>query len=241
MGIGDGVAVQAVRQRGARQKRLHEGPAALPLQGLRAELHRHPAARDAAAGQGHGGAALPERPLDEPHRQAAGRVHPQRDDLDRAVRQSLRTKARAGGPCRRRRAGRDVALSKKKANKLWVWKARDRATGRIIDWQLGGRDRATLERLLERLKRWGVRLYCTDDRAAYGEAIPQGRLHVGKEQTHGIERDHSRQRHWLARFRRRTCVVSRAERMVDASIALFVRFGDLGGVNELPIYASLRP
>src|SRR5690242_3117268 len=25
---------------------------------------------------------------------------------------------------------------KKKANKLWVWKARDRATGRIIDWQL---------------------------------------------------------------------------------------------------------
>src|SRR5690242_13260762 len=122
---------------------------------------------------------------------------------------------------------------KKKANKLWVWKARDRATGRIIDWQLGGRDRATLERLLERLKRWGVRLYCTDDWAAYGEAIPQGRLFVGKEETHGIERDHSRQRHWLARFRRRTCVVSRAERMVEASIALFVRFGDAAGIAEL--------
>src|SRR4051812_48238844 len=233
MGIGDGVAVQAVRQRGARQERLHEGPAALSVQGLRAELHRHPAARHAAPDQGHGGAALPERPLDETHRQAAGRVHPPRDDLDRAVRRSVRAKARAGGPCRRGRAGRDVALPKKKADKLWVWKARDRATGRIIDWQLGGRDRATLERLLERLKRWGVRLYCTDDWAAYGEAIPQGRLHVGKEQTHGIERDHSRQRHWLARFRRRTCVVSRAERMVDASIALFVRFGDSAGIAEL--------
>ena len=114
-----------------------------------------------------------------------------------------------------------------------MWKARDRATDRIIDWELGGRDRATLERLLERLKRWGVRLYCTDDRAAYGEAIPQGRLFVGKEETHGIERDHSRQRHWLARFRRRTCVVSRAERMVEASIALFVRFGDSAGIAEL--------
>ena len=114
-----------------------------------------------------------------------------------------------------------------------VWKARDRATGRIIDWQLGGRDRATLERLLERLKRWGVRLYCTDGWAAYVEAIPQGRHYVGKEETHGIERDHSRQRHWLARFRRRTCVVSRAERMVDASIALFVRFGDSVGIGEL--------
>src|SRR5689334_9999808 len=32
----------------------------------------------------------------------------------------------------------------KKSNKLGVWKARDRATGRIIDRQLGGRDKATL-------------------------------------------------------------------------------------------------
>src|SRR4051812_49066216 len=229
----DGSAVQAMRQRGARQERPDAGQAALPLQGVRAELHRHPAPGDAAPDQGHGGAPRPERAVDEPHRQAAGRLHPERDDLDRAVRQSLRAQARAGGPCRRGRAGRDVALPKKKANKLWVWKARDRATGRIIDWQLGGRDRATLERLLERLKRWGVRLYCTDDRAAYGEAIPQGRLHVGEEQTRGIERDHSRQRHWLARFRCRTCVVSRAERMVDASIALFVRFGDSAGIAEL--------
>src|SRR4051812_43041460 len=122
---------------------------------------------------------------------------------------------------------------KKKTNKLWVWKARDRATGRVVDWECGGRDAATLSRLLERVERWNPRLYCTDDWAAYAELIPQGRLYVGKDQTHGIERDHSRQRHWLARFRRRTCVVSKAKRMVDASIALFVRFGDLGGVNEL--------
>jgi insertion element IS1 protein InsB len=121
----------------------------------------------------------------------------------------------------------------KKANKLWVWKARDRASGRVVDWECGGRDAATLSRLLERVERWNPRLYCTDDWAAYGELIPQGRLYVGKDQTHGIERDHSRQRHWLARFRRRTCVVSRAERMVDASIALFVRFGDSTGIGEL--------
>jgi insertion element IS1 protein InsB len=90
-----------------------------------------------------------------------------------------------------------------------------------------------LSRPLERVERWDPRLYCTDDRAAYAALIPQGRLFVGKEETHGIERDHARQRHRLARFRRRTCVVSRAVRMVDASIALFVRSGDGAGIGEL--------
>src|SRR3954453_7110356 len=111
-----------------------------------------PPARHAAAGQGGGGAAVPERAVDEPHRQAARGVDAQRPGLDRALRRSVRPEARARGPRRRGRAGRDVALPKKKSNKLWVWKARDRATGRLIDWELGGRDAATLERMLERLK-----------------------------------------------------------------------------------------
>jgi insertion element IS1 protein InsB len=82
-------------------------------------------------------------------------------------------------------------------------------------------------------RRWNARLYCTDDWAAYGEAIAPGRLYVGKEQTHGIERDHARQRHWLARFRRRSIVVSKAKRMVDASIALFARFAGNNRIGDL--------
>ena len=97
----------------------------------------------------------------------------------------------------------------------------------------GGRDRATLEQLLVRVRRWDPRLYCTDDGAAYEEAIPRGRLHVGKDETHGLERDHARQRHGLARFRRRSIVVSKATRMVDASIALFARFGGNDRIGEL--------
>jgi insertion element IS1 protein InsB len=102
----------------------------------------------------------------------------------------------------------------------------------VVDGECGGRDAATLSRLLARVERWKPRLYCTDDWAAYAALIPQGRLFVGKEGTHGIERDHARQRHWLARFRRRTRVVSKAVRMVEASIALFVRFGDSDGIGE---------
>ena len=121
----------------------------------------------------------------------------------------------------------------KKSNKLWVWKARDRASGRVVDWECGGRDAVTLSRLLERVERWSPRLYCADDWAAYAELIPQGRLFVGKEETHGIERDHARQRHWLARFRRRSIVVSKAVRMVEASIALFARFGGNDKIGDL--------
>src|SRR5215212_9335727 len=229
----DGAGVQAVRGRGAHQERVHARQAALSLPGLRAELHRHAATRDALAGEGDGGAALCQRPVHEPYGQAAWRVHAIGDDLDRAVRQGSRAEARARRPCSGHRARRDVALSKKKTNKLWIWKAWDRASGRLVDWECGGRDRATLDELLARVKRWEPRLYCTDDWAAYQEAIPQGRLYVGKDETHGLERNHARQRHWLARFRRRSIVVSKAKRMVDVSIALFARFGGNDRVGEL--------
>ena len=103
----------------------------------------------------------------------------------------------------------------------------------MVDWERGGRDAATLARLLERVERWGVRLYCADGWEAYAELIPQGQLYVGKDQTHGIERDHARQRHWLARFRRRSIVVSEAVRMVEASIAILARFGGNDRVGDL--------
>ena len=101
-----------------------------------------------------------------------------------------------------------------------------------MDWECGGRDKATCERLLERLKRWRTRLYCTDDYAVY-DVLPAGQRYSGKNETHGIERDNARQRHWLARFRRRSIVVSKAKRMVDVSIALFASFAGNDKISEL--------
>src|SRR3954468_5984111 len=116
---------------------------------------------------------------------------------------------------------------------LWVWKAWDRASGRLVDWECGGRDKATGECLIARLRRWRTRLSCADDYAAYGVLLPVGQLHTGKDETHGIERDNARQRHWLARFRRRSIVVSKAQRMVDVSIALFARFAGNDRIGDL--------
>ena len=102
-----------------------------------------------------------------------------------------------------------------------------------MDWECGGRDKVTCERLIERLKRWRTRLYCADDYAVYDVLLPVGQLYTGKEETHGIERDNARQRPWLARFRRRSIVVSKAKRMVDVSIALFARFAGNAKIGEL--------
>ena len=49
-----------------------------------------------------------------------------------------------------------------------------------MDWDCGGRDKTTCERLLERLKRWRTRLYCADHYAVYDVLLPVGRLHAGK-------------------------------------------------------------
>ena len=98
-----------------------------------------------------------------------------------------------------------------------------------MDWKCGGRNKATCERLT----RWRRRLYGADDCGVYDVLLPVGLLYTGKEETHGIERDNARQRHWLARFRRRSIVVSKTTRMVDVSIALFARFAGNDRISDL--------
>ena len=71
------------------------------------------------------------------------------------------------------------------------------------------------------------------DYAVYDVLLPVGQRYAGKDKTHGIERDNARQRHWLARFRRRSIVVSKAKRMVDVSIALFARFAGNDRIGDL--------
>ena len=93
--------------------------------------------------------------------------------------------------------------------------------------------------MLERLKRWNVTLYCTDEFGPYDSLLPVGRHYMGKDETLAIERVNSRLRHWFARFRRRTCVVSKAIDMVDATMALFAAYHLNGTGTKLtsPLYA----
>src|SRR5580704_5753836 len=75
-------------------------------------------------------------------------------------------------------------------------------------WVLGRRDDATCQRLLDKIGVEG-KTFVTDDWEGYHRLIPDDQLFTGKELTVPIEQDNSNIRHFLARFRRRTKVVSK--------------------------------
>src|SRR3954462_3075903 len=82
-----------------------------------------------------------------------------------------------------------------KSNRVWIWKAYDRANDRLIDWECGNRDEATFRRLFTRLERWQPRLYCTDDYVVYNNVLPVGRHYAGKDESFRLEHNNGRQRH----------------------------------------------
>jgi insertion element IS1 protein InsB len=126
-----------------------------------------------------------------------------------------------------------VALPPKKRRKLWIWKARDRGTGQLLDWECGGRDAATLKKLIDRLASWDVTFYCTDHWKTYASVIPAEKRIMSKARTDGIERNHCQQRHWFGRFKRKSIVVSKSQEMVDLPMALFARYRVNGSVSEI--------
>ena len=77
---------------------------------------------------------------------------------------------------------------------------------------------------MRRLSAWDVELYCTDNWAVYPEVIGEAQLLQTKAQTYYLEQNNGRQRHWYARLRRKSIVVSKTVEMVDLTMALFARF-----------------
>ena len=122
---------------------------------------------------------------------------------------------------------------KKKRQKLWIWKALDRDTGQLLDWECGRRDKATLKTMVDRLTQWDVQVYCTDKWGSYASIIPQAKLVQSKATTHDIERIHCRQRHWFGRFKRRSIIVSKSIEIVALTMALFAEFRVNGNQDEL--------
>ena len=118
-----------------------------------------------------------------------------------------------------------MALCKWKKNKIWLWKAFDPVSKRVVEWALGGRDDGTLQRLLDKIGPKD-RIFVTDDFEAYQRCISENQLFTGKDLTFPIEQDNSNTRHYLARFRRKSKVTSRSLEMVDLSLLLLYHFSN---------------
>jgi insertion element IS1 protein InsB len=89
-----------------------------------------------------------------------------------------------------------------------------------LGWVLGRRDHETCEQLLDKVGLQG-KTCVTDDWDGFHRLIPEEQVFTGKDLTVPIEQDNSNIRHYLARFRRRTKVVSRSKTMVDLSLRLY--------------------
>ncbi len=97
--------------------------------------------------------------------------------------------------------------------------------GEPFAWVLGRRDDATCQKLLNKIGLEG-KTFVTDDWEGYHRLIPDDQLFTGKDLTVPIEQDNSNIRHFLARFRRRTKVVSKVVEMVDLSLRIYHHFHD---------------
>ena len=115
-----------------------------------------------------------------------------------------------------------MAFYRIKKNKLWVIKALDKNTGRTIAWELGNRDTKTFQRLYNKVKHLTKAVFYTDNWDVFAKVLPSDRHIIGKKYTTEIERDNSNTRHHLARFTRRTKVVSHNVDMVNNSLKLWL-------------------
>ena len=102
-----------------------------------------------------------------------------------------------------------------------MWIAYDRNRKQVVDFELGGRDTRTAQRLWQRLNVEKIHIYATDYYPVYEKLIPPERHLQTKAETYTIEGFNSQIRHFLARFRRKSKCYSKAQHMVDASLALF--------------------
>ena len=109
----------------------------------------------------------------------------------------------------------------KKQNKLWIWKVLDKFTGHLVHYECGNCSASSVSKIIENLSKRGVIFYHTDGYSAYRKVIDPERLYQGKDQTHLIESNNARMRHYFARFKRRTCVVSRKVARVIQAIRIF--------------------
>jgi insertion element IS1 protein InsB len=98
---------------------------------------------------------------------------------------------------------------------------------------VGDRSSASFEPLFQRVnEKFDPAYSATDDYAVYGR-IPEEQHAIGKDLTYTTEQHNSDTRHWLARFRRKSKVVSKCKKMVRRCLIAVEAVHKGGGLQKL--------
>lgn len=97
---------------------------------------------------------------------------------------------------------------------MWGWTAVDRATRKIIDFELGARDTKTFERLWKRISKIPCSIYCTDNWDSYKKLIPKNKHVISKKETYTVESKNSQIRTYGSVFHRKTKCTSKSKIMI---------------------------
>lgn len=99
---------------------------------------------------------------------------------------------------------------------------------------MGDRSRRTLKRLYQRVQeKFKPDYYATDGYGPYFEEIPEEQHANGKDLTYTIEQHNSDTRHWAARFRRKSKVVTHCALMAKLTVIAVEYVHKCGGIEEL--------
>jgi IS1 family transposase len=88
-------------------------------------------------------------------------------------------------------------------------------------------------------EKYAPAFYATDDFNAYTKVLPQSRHVVGKDLTFTAEQHNSDTRHWLARFRRKSKVVTHCPEMARLSVIAVEYIHKCGGFEMLQKLLSI--
>lgn len=106
-----------------------------------------------------------------------------------------------------------------KKRKIWICKAQDSPTGKLPGFQVGRRSITILIPFYKRLEpKFSPRFYTTDYYPVYEKVIPVQRHRQGKAYMLRVEQHNSNTRNWLARFRRRSKLITRNPAMIGLSL-----------------------
>lgn len=109
-----------------------------------------------------------------------------------------------------------------KSCQRWLWYAWSPDLKKVVAYAFGARTDDTLKTLLERIKPFNFRLFCTDEWGSYKRFLPEDTHFISKAFTQSIERQNLNFRTRIKRLQRKTICFSKSVEIHEKVIGEFI-------------------